>query len=406
MNIKCCRICSSSDIELFFELGNQPLANCLRKNINDKLDNYPLNLIFCHKCSSVQLDFTVDPEILFQNYVWVTGTSKAANAYSKYFYDELIKRSNQSFDTVVEIASNDGTFLKPFEKNFKNIIGVDPASNIADIANKNGITTINNYFDKNLAEEIRNNNQNIDIIFARNVIPHVKELHSIIEGISILSKADSLIAIEFHYSGKIVSELHYDSIYHEHLFYFTIETIGNLFKQYGLYSFDVFESPISGGSLVILFSKQKKSLSKKLENLVLSEKNGNLNSFSKWKTFAKKSKNHSNDFIHIIDKYKQTTNLIGYGASARSSTLLNYCKIDNSVIDIILDKNPLKNHLFTPGSDIQIFNPDEKKTELLQKNLVLLAWNFKNEVIDFLNENNFKNNLITPLPNKVTINEF
>ena len=111
MNIKCCRICSSSDIELFFELGNQPLANCLRKNINDKLDNYPLNLIFCHKCSSVQLDFTVDPEILFQNYVWVTGTSKAANAYSKYFYDELIKRSNQSFDTVVEIASNDGTFL-------------------------------------------------------------------------------------------------------------------------------------------------------------------------------------------------------------------------------------------------------------------------------------------------------
>lgn len=406
MKVNNCRICNSSQLFSFFDLGKQPLANSLRDSIDITLKIYSLSLLYCEKCSTVQLDTTVDPKLLFKNYIWVTGTSQVAADHAQFFYDQIIKRMNKSHGTVLEIASNDGTFLKPFKNSHKKIIGVEPATNISKIAEENGIYTINSFFNNELAKKIGTKEKNIDLIFARNVIPHVKEIHSIVEGISTLSNNHTTVAIEFHYAGKIIDELHYDSIYHEHLFYFTIKTLGKIFNMYGLYFFDIFKSPISGGSFVLLFSKQKKELSKSLINFINNENLYKYNDLETWLNFATNSKSHSIELNKIIKKFSKDQKLIGYGASARSSTLLNFCNINNKNIEYIFDLNCLKENKYTPGSNIKIINPKTNINMLAERNLILLAWNFKKEISEFLRDNNFKNKLITPLPNKITLDEF
>lgn len=406
MKISNCRICNSSNLIPFFDLGKQPLANSLRESLDTKLKFFSLNLVFCEECCVVQLDTTVDPKILFQNYVWVTGTSNTAINHATYFHEQIIKKMNSNYDTVIEIASNDGTFLEPFKKSHKKVIGIDPASNISKTANENGIFTINNFFNKQLAQDLVREEKNVDLIFARNVIPHVKEIHSIIDGISILSSNETTVAIEFHYSGTIIEELHYDSIYHEHLFYFTISTIGNLFKSYGLYFFDIIKSPISGGSVILLFSKRQRELSDELKKFIHYENIKGFNKLETWQSFAAKSKMHSLKFREEVFKLSKDRKLLGYGASARSSTLLNYCKINNSKIEYILDMNRLKSNKYTPGSDIKIIHPTNSINLLKERDLILLAWNFKKEIVIYLEKNFFKNTLMIPLPNDIQINEF
>jgi len=270
-SIKQCRICGSKSLKEVLNLQNQPSSNALRKKLSDKEHKIPLKLLYCQKCSTTQLSATANPKYLFNHYVWVTETSKSAKEYSNLFFKRVIKKTKKN-SFVVEIASNDGTFLKPFKKSGRSVLGIDPAKNIAKIANKKGINTLSKFFNNECAKDIIKNSSNADIVFARNVIPHVKDIHSIVNGINTLLSKDGTAIIEFHYSKIIQDELHYDSIYHEHLFYFTLKTMTNLFKQYGLYAYDVDKSPISGGSLVLYFSKSKLLISKNLNDLVKEEK--------------------------------------------------------------------------------------------------------------------------------------
>ena len=205
----------------------------------------------------------------------------------------------------MEIASNDGTFLYPFKKNGHNVLGIDPATNIARLANSKGIKTIPEFFNFNLSNKLKRKFKDNKVIFARNVIPHVSNIHSVVKGISNLSSINSVVAIEFHYSKDIILDLQYDSIYHEHIFYFTIKTISSLFEKYDLYAFDVFKSPISGGSLVLLFSKNKHKKSALLKKMEKDEKNLGINSLNKWKIFGKKSLSHANKFRNEVLKICQ-----------------------------------------------------------------------------------------------------
>ena len=252
-----CKICLSDDLKSVLDLGAQPPANALHKNqIRQK--KYPLHLCFCQKCSTAQLSVALNPKGLFSKYRWVSSTSETAKNYSRYFYKRISKYLDKK-SNILEIASNDGLFLKVFKKNRHDILGVDPAKNIAKIANKKGIKTITEFFNYQLSKKIKKTNKKFDFIFARNVIPHVKEINSVVKGIANLSEHKSIIAIEFHYGKEIVRDLQYDSIYHEHIYYFTIKSISNLFKKYEITPFDVFKSPISGGSLVLLFTKENRN---------------------------------------------------------------------------------------------------------------------------------------------------
>jgi SAM-dependent methyltransferase len=399
-----CRICNSANIESFMDLTDQPPANSLRDDLNDVLPNVPLQLIHCSNCTTIQLSATVDPKYLFSHYVWVTGTSKTAKEYSKYFSTNVLQRTKKENPFVVEIASNDGTFLKDFAKNGCKVLGVDPAKNIAEIATKDGVPTLAEFFNLDTSNSIKEKNGNADIVFARNVIPHVKEVHSIIEGISNLLKEDGLGVIEFHYSQIILDELHYDSIYHEHLFFYSLQSIIFLLNQYGLMPFDLTQSPISGGSLVIYFSKSQREQTSQLLDAIKKEKDNKTNELETWKNFATACEKHANELKLIVEKYKSNGQVIAYGASARSSTMLNYAGLNSEVIDYVIDKNPLKHGRYTPGTNIPIISFDEGK-KLFNNcgSILLLAWNFEKEITEELRANGYTGSIIVPLPNVIRI---
>jgi len=225
-NIKKCRVCESDSIFPILNLGDQPLANALKKKQSEPELKIPLSLCYCSNCSLIQLKETVKKETLFSDYIWVTGTSMAVKSYVNTFYERAIKIANpKKGDFILEIASNDGTFLHPFNKNGFSILGVEPAANIAEIANSNGLNTITSFWSEQTSNEVLAKYGKAKIVFARNVIPHVSELHSVIAGIKHSLANDGTGIIEFHNAGEILKELHYDSIYHEHLCYFSIKSI-------------------------------------------------------------------------------------------------------------------------------------------------------------------------------------
>jgi SAM-dependent methyltransferase len=395
-----CRVCGSHQIKSFFHLGNQPYANALLKQAGQIEKKYPLSLNWCEDCNLVQLNYTADPKSLFSQYVWVTATSSTAREYSQVFCENAIKKCvKNKISYILEIASNDGTFLKPFLKKGYQVLGIDPAENIVDIANSNGITTECAFFGEKIAENIINEKGYPGIVFARNVLPHVANLHDFVKGIKKCMKEDTLLILEVHYAKNILEELHYDSIYHEHLCYFTCKTLEKLLNLYELYAFDSIRSPISGGSLVLYIRNTRIPKEKNLVLLEEREEMDDINSYSKWERFAILSQSHRKLLLKLIDEaINYGKHVVGYGASARSATLLNFCNINSARISAIADQNPLKQGLFAPGSQIPILSVDE----VMSQNpavMVILAWNFLSEIRNVLmNKYGFKGEIIIPLP--------
>ena len=397
--IKCCRICGSDNIEEVLNLGEQPPANSLYRSDEKRPPAVPLRLMYCQKCSTVQLGEDVDPEYLFGEYLWVTGTSATAEQYSHEFAKKALSQvvdQNKS-PYIVEIASNDGTFLKRFIEKGCKVLGIDPAKNIAELAVKNGIPTKADFFTLDLAERLVEKEGKADIVFARNVIPHVKEIHSVIGGINTLINEGGVGIIEVHNAGLILEELHYDYIYHEHLFYYTLKTISGLIERYGLHVFDVMLSPISGGSWVIYFSKNKKEKTKELIKHEKKELENNINSYHRWVEFSDQVTVHSEKLKKMV--MQSDKKIPAYGASARSSTLLNFCGITNKHISVVIDKNPMKNGLMTAGSNIPVVSFEDGLKEIKSsEKILLLAWNFQDEIVQELREAGFSGKFIIPLP--------
>ena len=397
--IECCRICGSDNIEEVLDLGEQPPANSLYRSDEKRPPDVPLRLMYCQKCSTVQLGEDVDPEYLFGEYLWVTGTSATAEQYSHEFAKKALSQvvdQNKS-PYIVEIASNDGTFLKRFIEKGCKVLGIDPAKNIAELAVKNGIPTKADFFTLDLANRLAEKEGKADIVFARNVIPHVKEIHSVIGGINTLINEGGVGIIEVHNAGLILEELHYDYIYHEHLFYYTLKTISGLIERYGLHVFDVMLSPISGGSWVIYFSKNKKEKTKELIKHEKKELENNINSYHRWVEFSDQVTVHSEKLKKMV--MQSDKKIPAYGASARSSTLLNFCGITNKHISVVIDKNPMKNGLMTAGSNIPVVSFEDGLKEIKSsEKILLLAWNFQDEIVQELREAGFSGKFIIPLP--------
>ena len=257
--ISTCRSCGQGGLIDILYLGDQPLANALERPGDRAIKKIPLSTAFCPRCALFQLKETVNKEALFDHYVWVTKTSKGAREYAEIFSDRIIRRAGlKKGDLIFEIASNDGTILKIFMTKGISVVGVEPAKNIAEMAVKDGVCTDCCYWNLTAAERLTGKYGIPKVVIARNVIPHVSELHGVIEGIAKALSDDGIGVIEFH-SGRIIAEeLHYDSIYHEHLCFFTAHSMEWLLKKHGLYPYAVDKSPISGGSLVFYFAKTKR----------------------------------------------------------------------------------------------------------------------------------------------------
>ena len=398
-SIKECRISQSKDLINVLDLGLQPLANSLKKKQFDEESKYPLTLSFCEKSSLLQLNETIKKEILFDSYVRVTSTSLTAKNYSEKFYDNINQniQLNKENDLIIEIASNDGTFLKPFIRNgFKKVLGVDPAQNISELANKNNIKTINDYWSKDFADDLKKNYGNAKLVFARKVIPHVSELHSVVSGVESILDENGVGIFEIHDANIIFNELHYDSVYHEHLCYFTLKSITYLLNKFNLYPFEIKRSPISGGSFVIYFSKKKQPQSKNLELAIANEENTKINNAKSWINFATKVDKHKKEINQIISNFSEKK-IIGFGSSARSQTFLNFCGFDNKNLDLIIDNNPLKQNLYSPGTNIKIVNL-EMGIKSKPDAIFILAWNFKDEIIQECKSAGYQGSFIIPFP--------
>ncbi len=395
-----CRLCDGRDLDLILDLGTQPPANSLRARREDPLSAIPLVICWCRQCTTAQLTETVAPEHLFRDYVWVTGTSQTAREYSHTFYDHVAQRCGREGLFVVEIASNDGTFLQRFCEHGHRVLGVDPAQNLARAAELSGIPTLPEFFGLDVACRITQIHGHADAVIARNVLPHVPDPNDVVAGITHCLKDDGVGAIEFHWVDKILSELHYDSIYHEHFFYHSLHSVNRLLARHALTPFDVTESPISGGSLVVYFSKASRQPTASLHAKLAWEDEQGLASLATWREFAKHSLEHRDELRAMVEfEIKAGRRLVGYGASARSSTLLNFCGIDHRHLICIADQSPLKHDRYTPGTDVLIVSPERALAER-PDTILLLAWNFRDEILGRLRDFGFRGDVIVPLPNR------
>ena len=399
-----CRACNATDLHLVVDLGEQPFANALLHRADEAERRYPLALLYCGGCSLVQLSYTADPEELFSSYVWVTGTSATARREAERFCANALARVDGTPRLVVEVASNDGTFLRPFKARGIEVLGVDPARNIADQADADGIPTQCSFFGREVARALHDARGPADIVFARNVIPHVANLASVLEGIAICVGKDGLAIIEVHNGGRILDGLQYDSIYHEHLYYFTLKTLEDRLDEAGLEVVDVDEGPIGGGALVVFARRAGQAASPAVDRYRAREAAGKVNALATWQAFGHAVQRHREELRGLLESSAEAGHrTVGYGASARSSTMLNYCGVTTALVPEIADAAPLKQGLFTAGTRIPIRPP----AEVLGRrpdSVLLLAWNFRSEIVDLLRGTyGFRGRVIHPLPHRPEI---
>ncbi|MGV8121183.1 MAG: class I SAM-dependent methyltransferase [Candidatus Xenobiia bacterium LiM19] len=395
--ITSCRSCSSQNLVDILDLGAQPLANDFLSAPDSVQQCYPLSIAFCRDCSLLQLKQTVRKEVLFDRYVWLTGTSRTARDYAGTFFARVLQCVKVSrSDLIIEIASNDGTVLKTFVEAGFPVLGVEPAGNIAEVALSSGVPTLCAYWNRETAQSILESHSRAKIIIARNVIPHVSDLHEVISAISHALDEDGAGIIEFHYGCTILKDLHYDSIYHEHLCYFTIKSLASLLNCFGLYPFHIESSPISGGSHVIYFSKKPGISGETYLHAAASERESMCNDLTAWQGFAGRCSEHKAGTSELLSHFNGRI-VIGFGASARSSTYLNYCAVTADAVSAIIDNNLLKQGLYAPGSRIPIVSV-EKGLSLEPELIIVLAWNFKDEIIQECQDRGFKGHYLIPFP--------
>ena len=374
-----CRSCGNKDLKRVVSLGYQPLANNLLNKKNEKCELYPLEVNYCEKCHNCQLSVSVEPSKMFSNYLYTSSTSKifrdhfvdAAKKYSK----EL--RLNKKKSYIIDIGSNDGVALKPFlNLGFKKILGIEPAKNLAKLANKNKIKTFNGFLEKKNLKKIKNN---ADLILASNVFAHSDKLKEMAECMLKLLGKKGTIVIEVQYLLNTLKDLTFDNIYHEHYNYWSLTSLVNFFNQFDAKIFRSEKVDTHGGSLRIYVKKDKKiKIESSVKQMLKIEENFGIKKFKTYKEFGEKVYNIRNNVLKNIEKLKNNKKkIIGYGAPAKATTALNFFGISKE-IDFIVEDNKLKHNKFVPGVKIPIKN----KTEIKNKNntLLVLAWNFYDDI--------------------------
>ena len=373
-----CRSCGNEQLKRIISLGYQPLANNLLDKKSESPELYPLEMNYCENCHNCQLSVAVDPKKMFSNYLYLSSTSKifrdhfssAARGYIK----EFKLKSKTSY--IIDVGSNDGVALKPFKDlNFKNILGIEPAKNLAKLANKNKIKTFNGFLQKKNLKKIK---KNADLILASNVFAHSDNLKEMAFCMKKLIKKDGTIVIEVQYLLNTLKDLTFDNIYHEHYNYWSLTSLVNFFEQFDLTLYKVERISTHGGSIRIYLKNKKVKVEKSVKYLLKEEEDFGIKKFSTYKRFADKiHKIRTNVIDSFVRLKKDHKIIVGYGSPAKATTALNFFSLNNQ-IDYIIEDNELKHGKFIPGVKIPIFskNKIKKKTSVI----VVLAWNFFNDI--------------------------
>ena len=382
-----CRACGFDGLTLVLSLGQTPLANALLTRDQLQLPEpvFPLDLAFCPGCSLVQILETIPPETMFSSYPYFSSFSDTTVRNAERIARRLI--GTRKLDTrklVVEIASNDGYLLQFYKQVGVPVLGIEPASNIARVAEKErGIPTICEFFGVDLAQRLVRKGQRADIIHANNVLAHVPDLNGILEGIRILLGDDGVAVIEVPYVVDMIDRCEFDTIYHEHLCYFSVTALDRLAERHGLTLHDVERLPIHGGSLrVFICPRGSAERADTVTAMIAEERARGVNQLSFYEGFARRVEKLKADLRQLLNELtKSGKKVAAYGAAAKGSTLLNYCGIGRETLQFVVDRSTYKQGRYMPGIQLPIYPPARLMTELPDF-VLLLTWNFAGEIME------------------------
>ena len=402
-----CRSCKKHDLKIFLDLGNKPPSDRIltEQMLKQPEPFYPLEVAFCPHCSLVQILETVPPEDLFTDgYEYYSSFIPSLLKHSRENVLDLVKSRNLGADNlIIELASNDGYLLKNYAELGIPVLGIDPAPGQAKAADEIGVPTLNTFFTEQLASELRDDGKQADVVHANNVLAHVADTSGFVEGIKIILKETGMAVVEVPYVKDLVDKCEFDTIYHEHLCYFSVSALDHLFRRHGLFLNHLKKIPIHGGSLR-LYIEKKESVSETVKDFFKQEASQKIDRIDYYQDFAHSVQLLKKKLIELLISLKsQNKSIAAYGAAAKGSTMINYVGIGREIIDFVVDRNPHKHGKYMPGQHLPIF-PVEKLLKDMPDFLLILAWNFADEIM--LQQTEYKQQggkFIVPIPEPVII---
>lgn len=382
-----CRFCATPLQHSFCNLGMSPLSNAYldAAQLSAKESFYPLHAYVCEKCLLVQLEEFESPEAIFSDYAYFSSYSESWLKHAEDYAVAMTQRLGLGpANRVIEIASNDGYLLQYFKQRGIPVLGIEPAANVARIAEEKGIPTRVQFHGKATAQRLVDEGIAADLLLGNNVLAHVPDLNDFVAGMKRLLKADGVITMEFPHLLRLMQENQFDTIYHEHFSYFSLLMVERLFAHHGLRLFDVAELPTHGGSLRIFACHAecvKPPDSGKVAQLIAAERAAGLDRIAAYATFAEQVRETKRQLLEFLIGAKRAgKSVVAYGAAAKGNTLLNYCGIREDFIDYVVDRSPHKQGRFLPGTHLPILAP-ERVAETKPDYLLILPWNIRTEVM-------------------------
>lgn len=401
-----CRGCGQREVEEFIDLGSQPHCNRLipRKKMRLSEPIFPLRVGFCTNCTLVQIDHTIPKEEMFSDYPYVSGTTDTLINHFKLTAERLAheyKLGEQ--DLVVDIGSNDGTWLSKFQSCGVQVLGIDPAENVADLALEKGVPTWVRFFNEDTASKIIREKGHASLVTAAGVFFHLEELHSVVRGVKELLTENGVFVVQAIYLGGMIENVAFDQIYHEHLVYYTLKSIEALFNRHDLEVFDVRLLPIHGGTIEVhVAQKGRRSINASVCALRNEESQKGYGELSTYTTFAKQVWELRDNLMFLLNNYKaEGKTVYAFGAPAKGATLLNSFGITSELVQFATERNPMKVGYLMPGSRIPIIDEKDQSPDAF----LVLAWNFIDEFIkrevDYLRSGG---EFIVPVPELKVLN--